>query len=231
MAFEITKLTQYTPGEVSTDQAHRNYYYMAPEEEALDMAFPGYFDGAANVLDIGSIITCWCRCVNVFGPPDDTHTLGQLSFTVKGMYVDPEGVTRVIMNMGTECISKGDSRSAATRLAYVPRTKIFEGPITLENSATTNPSRNSFPGTLAAPLPDGAAYYNLTARTLMTCAPVIAPIDPPNNYVPYLIKPVPSVGGYRGECEIFWHGATAPGPGIVYTLWVTAWDMKIEEPL
>jgi len=35
MAFDITKLTQYTPGEVSTDQAHRNYYYMAPEEEAL----------------------------------------------------------------------------------------------------------------------------------------------------------------------------------------------------
>ena len=232
MAFDYTKFAQYTPGEVSTDQAIRNYFYMAPDEFNTDIAGPNYFGQVANELDIGSEIHCFCKVFEQIGP-DEGFREATVVFQVQRIedtFVNQEVVKVVWLCLGPGggVICNEDLAPPNEKFSFVPVNCVWRGLWTFRVQT----------GVLASDPQDytitGAPeYVRFTGRTMII--PDLqtklndggAPLQ--NAYWINSLKPIAPYPS--NQLRVWWGGPKySPATGAIVRVWMDAYELQIYKP-
>jgi len=234
MAFDYTKFAQYTPGEVSTDQAIRNYFYMAPDEFNTDIAGPNYFGQVADELDIGSEIHCLCKVYEQI-PPEAGFRESTVVFQVQRIQdtLVNQKVVKVVylcLGPGGGVICNDQIGPPHEKFSFVPVNCIFRGLWTFSVQTgvlASDPQVYSMTGQ--------PEYLRFTARTMMI-PNLQTKLNEPgvplqNAYWINAIKPVPINNQPSTQVRVWWGGPKySPATGTVMRVWIDAYELQIYKP-
>ena len=235
MAFDYTKFVQYTPGEVSTDQAIRNYFYRAPDELSTDIAGPNYFGPVADEVDIGSQIHCLCKVFEQIGP-DEGFRESIVVFQVQR--IEDTIVDQRVVKVVYLCLGAGGGTIANETLvppnekfSFTPVNVVWRGLWTFK--VVNGPQPYSPQEYLFSGAPE---YIKLTGRTIInpTLQTKLTDAPPPalqNSYWISSIKPVQIVGQPSTHVRLWWGGPQYSPPNTqVMRVWLDAYELQIYKP-
>lgn len=233
MAFDYTKFVQYTPGEVSTDQAIRNYFYRAPEELNTDIAGPNYFGPVADELDIGSEIHCFCKVFEQIGP-DEGFREATVVFQVQR--IEDTTVDQKIVKVVYLCLGPGggticneDLVAPNEKFSFVPVNVVWRGLWTfkVQNGALASDHQDYT-------ITGAPEYVRFTGRTMIVPDLQTKLNEPPatpllNSYWINSIKPLPPYPST--ELRVWWGGPKySPANGTLIRVWIDAYELQIYKP-
>ena len=233
MAFDYRKFAQYTPGEISTDQAIRNYFYMAPEEFNTDIAGPNYFGPVADELDIGSEIHCMCKVYEQIGPEAgfrESTVIFQVQ-RIQDTVVDQKIVKVVYLCLGPGGGTIGNEELADPheKFSFVPVNCVWRGLWTFKVVNGTLPEDAQTYAMTGLP-----EYVKMTGRTMMI-PNLQTKLNEPgvplqNAFWINSIKPV-QISGPSTHVRLYWGGPKySPANGKVMRVWIDAYELQIYKP-